>query len=163
MRLYLVQHGDAMPKDLDPDRPLSDQGRGDIRRLAEWLASQNIQLVQILHSGKARARETAEILRPLLKSPSRIYEGQGLAPNDSPENFLHQLKDANKDTLISGHMPFVARTVSQALTGAPDRRLVDFLPGTVAGIERREGARWHLFLFIRPEFLHRVGNSQAVS
>ena len=162
MRLYLVQHGDAVPKDVDPERPLSDQGRADIQRLQEWLSSQNVGLAQILHSGKARARETAEILRPLLKSPSQIYEGQGLAPNDSPESFLHQLRDPKKDTLVAGHLPFVARTVSQALTGAPDRHLVDFLPGSVAGIERNEGASWHLFLFMRPDFLHRGGISQAV-
>lgn len=161
MRLYLVQHGDAVPKELDPDRPLSDQGRADIQRLTEWLSSQNVRVAQILHSGKTRAKETAEILRPLLKSPSQIYEGQGLAPNDSPETFLHQLRDPEKDTLVAAHMPFVARTVSQALTGAPDRQLVDFLPGTVAGIERNEGASWHLFIFMRPDFLHRGGISEA--
>ncbi len=162
MRLYLVQHGDAVPKGVDPERPLSDQGRADIRRLQEWLSSQNVGLAQILHSGKARAIETAEILRPLLDSPSHIYAGHGLGPNDSPESFLHQLRDPKKDTLVAGHLPFVARTVSQALTGAPDHHLVDFLPGSVAGIERNEGASWHLFLFMRPDFLHRGGISQAV-
>lgn len=153
MRLYLVQHGDAVSKDVDPDRPLSDQGRADILRLSEWLADQNIGLARILHSGKTRARETAEIFRPLLDSAGHLYQGQGLAPNDSPESFLHQLRDPNKDTLVAGHMPFVARAVSQALTGAPDRHLVDFLPGSIAGIERSEGASWQLFLFMRPDFL----------
>ncbi len=162
MRLYLVQHGTAVPKDLDPDRPLSDQGRADIQRLAEWLSSQNVGLAQILHSGKARAKETGEILRPLLDAPNHIYEGQGLGPNDCPETFLHQLGDLEKDTLVAGHMPFVARTVSQALTGAPDLQLVDFLPGSIAGIECSEGESWHLFMFIRPDFLSRGGISQAV-
>jgi len=128
MRLYIVQHGDSLPKDVNPDRPLSDQGRADIQRLTEWLLSHNVQIAQILHSGKIRARETAEILRPLLTSPSQIYKRQGLAPNDSPETFLHQLRDREKDTLVAGHMPFVARAVSQALTGAPDRQLVEFVP-----------------------------------
>jgi hypothetical protein len=67
-----------------------------------------------------------------------------------------------KDTLVAGHMPFVARTISQALTGAPDRQLVDFRPGTLAGIECLEGASWHLFVFLRPDFLQRGGISQAV-
>ena len=154
MRLYLVQHGDAVPKDVDPDRPLSDQGRADIKRLTEWLSHQNVQVAQILHSGKSRAKETAEILRPLLMSPGQIYEGQGLAPNDSPEAFLHQLRDPEKDTLIAGHMPFVARTVSQALTGAPHRQLMEFVPGSVVGIERSDGASWCLFMFARPEFFN---------
>ncbi len=157
MRLYIVQHGDSLPKDVDPDRPLSDQGRADIQRLSEWLSNHNVRISKILHSGKPRARETAEILRPLLNSSSQIYEGQGLAPNDSPEAFLHLLRDREKDTLIAGHMPFVARTVSQALTGAPDRQLVEFVPGSVADIERSEGGSWRLFIFARPEFFHAGG------
>jgi phosphohistidine phosphatase len=162
MRLYLVQHGESLPKDVDPDRPLSDRGRADIQRLTEWLSSQNVQIAQILHSGKTRAKETAEILRPLLKARSQIYEGQGLAPNDSPESFLHQLRDPEKDTLVAGHMPFVARAVSQALTGAPDRQLVEFVPGSVAGIERSEDASWRLFIFARPEVFRREEILQAV-
>ena len=163
MQLYIVQHGDSVPKDVDPDRPLSDRGRADIQRLTEWLSNHNVQVARILHSGKTRAKETAEILRPLLKSRSHIYEGQGLAPNDSPDAFLQQLRDPKKDTLLVGHMPFVARAVSQALTGAPDRQLVEFVPGSVAGIERSKGASWRLFMFARPEFLHRGGISQAVN
>lgn len=151
MRLYLVQHGEAVPAEVDPDRPLSDKGRADIERLAGWLAAHNVTVSRILHSGKTRARQTAEILRPLLSSSSQIYEGRGLAPNDSPDAFLHQLKDPTKDVLVAGHMPFVARCVSQALTGAPDRQLVEFLPGSVAGIERSSGASWQLFMFSRPE------------
>ena len=29
MRLYLVQHGDAIPEQVDPERPLSAEGRRD--------------------------------------------------------------------------------------------------------------------------------------
>ena len=162
MRLYIVQHGDSVAKEIDPKRPLSDRGQADIQRLAEWLSSHNVQIAQIFHSGKARARETAEILRPLLKFPSQIHEGQGLAPNDSPEAFLRQMRDSKKDTLVAGHMPFVTRTISQALTGAPDRQIVEFIPGSVAGIERSNGASWRLFMFARPEIFGRGGISQAV-
>ncbi len=93
----------------------------------------------------------------MLTSPSQIHKRQGLAPNDSPETFLHQLRDREKDTLVAGHMPFVARAVSQALTGAPDRQLVEFVPGSVVGIERSDGASWRLFMFARPEFFNRIG------
>jgi phosphohistidine phosphatase len=160
MRLYIVQHGDSVPKDIDRDRPLSDRGRTDIKRLTAWLSSHNVQIAEILHSGKTRAKETAEILRPLLKSPSQIHESDGLAPNDSPEAFLYQLRDLKKDMLVAGHMPFVARTVSQALTGAPDRQLVEFVPGSVAGVVRSDGASWRLFMFARPEFFSRGRISQ---
>ncbi len=153
MRLYLVQHGDALPKDVDPDRPLSEQGRADIQRLADWLENRHVQVATILHSGKTRASETAELLRPLLEPRGQIAEGQGLAPNDSPGAFLRQIRHSDKDTLVAGHMPFVERCVSQALTGAPDRKLVEFFPGSIAGIERSGDASWRLFMFVRPGFL----------
>jgi phosphohistidine phosphatase SixA len=72
------------------------------------------------------------------------------------------LKDPDQDILVAGHMPFVARCVSQALTGAPDRQLVEFLPGSIAGIERSKGASWHLFMFSRPESFHRARMSKAL-
>lgn len=153
MRIYFVQHGDAVAKDVDPDRPLSKQGRADIERLAEFLTGRGVQVAQILHSGKTRARETAEILRPLLESPNQIEEQQGIAPNDSPETFLRPFRKLEKDTLVASHMPFVGRAISQALSGVPDRQLLDFAPGSIAGIERGDGASWRLFMFVRPEFL----------
>ncbi len=33
MRLYLVQHGEALSKDVDPERALSDVGRADAEHL----------------------------------------------------------------------------------------------------------------------------------
>lgn len=152
MRLYIVQHGDAVSKDADPDRPLSDRGRTDIQRLTEWLDRHETRIGQILHSGKTRARQTAEILGSLLEQGGTIDEQDGLAPNDAPGDFIEQLKNAEKDILIASHMPFVARTVSQALTGTPDSRPVDFSPGSVAGIERRDDDTWCLVLFVRPDY-----------
>ena len=151
MRLLIVQHGDAVAKDVNPDRPLSDQGRADIERLADLLGNQKVQVSRILHSGKTRAKEAAELLRPLLETKGEFEEQQGLAPNASPDAFLRQLMRADKDTLIVSHMPFVARIVSQALTGVPDRQLLEFAPGGVAGIERGDSASWRLFMFLRPE------------
>ena len=153
MVLYIVQHGDAVPKDTDPDRPLSNKGRNDIQRLTEWLSRHDVRVAQIFHSGKTRAQETAEILRPLLDSDGDIEERTGLAPNDSPEELIQQLQDTDKDTLIASHLPLVSRTVSQALTGSPDLQLVDFSPGSIAGIQREDGDSWRLFLFVRPDSL----------
>ena len=33
MRLYLVQHGEAKSEEEDPDRPLTDRGASDVRRV----------------------------------------------------------------------------------------------------------------------------------
>ena len=152
MHLYLVQHGDALPKDLDPDRPLSDKGQADIARLADWLGEHDVKVAEILHSGKMRARQTAELLESVLESGDRIREERGLGPKDSPKAFLEILRDREADFLVVGHMPFVARAVSVAITGEPDRPLVEFEPGSIAALTRHDPRAWRLFLFARPGF-----------
>ncbi len=52
MGIYLTQHGLAARNDVDPDRPLSAQGREDVRRLADSPGSAGIEVEQVLHSGK---------------------------------------------------------------------------------------------------------------
>ena len=60
--LYLVQHGEAVPDDVDPARPLSQAGKKDVERLAEFLARRKLAVSRILHSGKLRAQQTAELI-----------------------------------------------------------------------------------------------------
>ncbi len=153
MRFYLVQHGDALPKEVDPDRPLSDRGRRDVERLQAFLSRRNTVVSQIWHSGKTRARETAELLRPLLAAPSEIHHRDGLAPNDSPQAMIDGLDGIDEDILVASHMPFVSRSVSQALVGSAEPELIDFLPGSIAGVARQYDGSWRLFLFLRPENL----------
>ena len=149
MRLYLVQHGDAISKDVDPERPLSDQGRADIGRLADWLWRSGLTVTRILHSGKLRAQQTAELLAPLLVDDGVVEEREGLAPNDSPQSLLDTVDDG--EVIVAGHMPFVSRAVSLALGVSPDRALVTFKPGSVAALEKSDEGVWQLIAFIRPE------------
>ena len=152
MRLYLVQHGDALTKDVDPERCLSDQGRADITRLEAWLVTNDVAVSRICHSGKTRARQTAELLGSVLETGGKISPAEGLGPNDPPEVFLKQLQNVDEDTLIASHLPFVARVLSQALTGSPDQQLVEFRPGSIAVVERDERGAWHLISFACPGF-----------
>lgn len=149
MRLYLVQHGDAVAKDIDPERPLSDRGREDIGRLANWLESNDVRVARIVHSGKLRAEQTANLLAPLVGDDGTVEAHPGLAPNDSPGSLLDTLTD--DDTIVAGHMPFVSRAVSLALDLPPDQPIAAFKPGSLAGLERDTDGTWRLMLFIRPE------------
>ena len=152
MRLYLVQHGDALTKDEDPKRHLSERGEDDIKRLAAWLVAYDITLSRISHSGKVRARQTAELLEPVLEPGGQIRATDGLGPNDPPEAFLKRLQNVDEDTLIASHLPFVARVLSHVMTGSPDQQLVEFQPGSIAVVERDESGDWHLICFARPGF-----------
>jgi len=61
LRVYLVRHGKAKSKEEDPERHLTERGAEEVRRVARFLAAAGIQVSKILHSGKTRARQTAEI------------------------------------------------------------------------------------------------------
>ena len=152
MRLYLVQHGDALAKDVDPERKLSDQGRADVTRLGAWLVNKDVTVSTICHSGKVRARQTAELLEPVLESSGKIRSATGIGPNDAPEAFLQRLQNVDEHTLVASHLPFVARVLSQAITGSPDQQLAEFRPGSLAVVERDENGTWHLICFTRPGF-----------
>lgn len=152
MRLYLIQHGDALAKDVDPERQLSDQGRADVTRLAAWLVAKNVAVSAICHSGKVRAQQTAELLEPVLESGGKIRSAEGIGPNDAPETFLKRLRNIDVDTLIVSHLPFVARILSQAVTGSPDQQLAEFRPGSLAVVECDESGAWHLICFTGPGF-----------
>jgi phosphohistidine phosphatase len=152
MRLYLVQHGDALMKEVDPERPLSGQGRADITRLVAWLETNDVVVSRIWHSGKTRARQTAELLGSVLERGGEISPAEGLGPNDPPEVFLERLQSIDENTLIASHLPFVARVVSQAVTGSSDQQLVAFRPGSIAVVERNESGAWHLICFAGPGF-----------
>ena len=66
MHIYLVQHGAAVPKDENPEKPLSDSGRDDIKKMASFLARSHVSAARVIHSGKLRALETALLLAEVL-------------------------------------------------------------------------------------------------
>jgi phosphohistidine phosphatase len=66
MRLYLVQHGEAVAEDVDPARPLSATGQSDVTKVARFLAASGLSVSQVLHSGKLRAEQTAALLAAAL-------------------------------------------------------------------------------------------------
>jgi len=154
MRMYLTQHGLAVPKDIDPDRPLSEQGRQDVRCLAELLEQAGIRVAQVFHSGKTRAEQTAALLAAPLLSAGRPQARAGLAPNDAVEPLSREIAAWTGDTLIVGHLPCLGRLASLVLAGDPDRPTLAFEPGSLACLERDTTGHWVLLWMVRPELMH---------
>jgi phosphohistidine phosphatase len=154
MRMYLTQHGLAVPKDIDPDRPLSEQGRQDIRCLADLLGHAGIRVAQVFHSGKTRAEQTAALLAAPLLPAGRPQARAGLAPNDAVEPLYREIAAWTGDTLIVGHLPFLGRLASLMLAGDPDRPTLAFQPGSLACLERDTTGHWVLLWMVRPELIH---------
>ncbi|MEX2721382.1 MAG: histidine phosphatase family protein, partial [Candidatus Wukongarchaeota archaeon] len=84
MELYLVQHAEAKAKDEDPARPLSEKGWESLEKVSGFLESVGVKVVRILHSGKLRARQTADKLGEVVGSSEGVGETDGLAPLDDP-------------------------------------------------------------------------------
>ena len=153
MKLYLVQHGEAVAKDVDPDRPLSEQGQTDVARLAALLATLGVQVEHVLHSGKTRARQTAKALGQATLKQGLAEAVSGIAPNDSTEPFAETIATWHEDTLVVGHLPFMARLVSRLLLNADDPPVVGYQPGSMVCLEQDSEGAWRLIWMLRPELL----------
>ncbi len=153
MRLLIVQHGDALAKSVDPDRPLSEIGHRDIHHLSGYLGRRGIAVDRVLHSGKPRARQTAEMLAAELAPGGQVDAYPGLAPADPVAPIAEQAANWPGDALLVGHLPFVGKLVSQLITGRDSVEIVQFLPGSAVCLERADGTGWAIVWMIRPDHL----------
>lgn len=151
MKLYLVQHGDALPKAVDPDRPLSDQGRADIARVAAFLNG-HLAPARIVHSGKTRARQSAEQLAAGLAPTVAPEAISGIAPNDRVDVFAQAIDKTGADILLVGHLPFVSHLAAFLLTGSTTDAL-EFQPGCILSLASGIDKPWQLHWMLRPELI----------
>jgi len=108
-RLFLVRHAKAEPavgRD-DYDRALIDRGREDARRVAIGLAARNMLPDILIHSGAARAKETAEIFAAQWPRKVELQEELGLY--DATQEMLlgrtRALPDPRVRVALVGHNP----------------------------------------------------------
>lgn len=155
MRLYLVQHGEATPKETDPNRPLTGKGKKDVSRMAKFLKEKGIRVIATWHSEKLRAIQTAQILGKAVAV--EIVKQGGLAPNDPVDKWLEELNTRVKDVMIVGHLPFLQRLASLLLVGDESSWLITFRPGGVVCLEREE-EKWSLVWMMPPELVEVISS-----
>ncbi len=155
MKLYLAQHGDAVPKEVDRLRPLSNRGREDVAHVATFLARAGVCVATVLHSGKRRAEETAELLAESIGpgAAGQVSEVTGINPLDPTEALGLRISEWTTDMLVVGHLPFMALLVSRLLVGDETAATVAFQPGAIVCLEREEDQEWSIAWMIRPELL----------
>jgi phosphohistidine phosphatase len=148
MRLYLVQHGEAKAEEEDPARPLTDRGASDVRRVAHLAAEAlSVTAERVVHSGKTRARQTAEIWGKVLGVP--VAEAEGLAPLDDPSVWEARLATEQQDLMLVGHLPHLASLAGLLLVGDRERPVVAFRQGGLVGLEQGPGG-WSMWLVLPP-------------
>ena len=140
MHLYLVHHGEAVGPDEDPRRPLSARGQEAVARAALDAASRGARPAVVWHSGKLRARQTAEAFWRACNALAELSATRDLQPGDAPEWMRDRLREEPRDILIAGHFPHLPRLRALLLGDAEG---LDFpLNGVVALLSEDAGATW---------------------
>ena len=153
MHLYLVQHGAAQSETEDPLRGLTDEGRRNVERVAEFLAPLRLSLDRIEHSDKLRARQTAEILAAQLRPVEGLKEIAGLAPNDDVGPMYARLHRESKLLMLVGHLPYLSRLLTRLLELEENQAVVRFQMGGVVRLDRGETSQWVVRWALTPELL----------
>ena len=151
MKLYLVRHGEAVPKEVDGSQPLSDQGTERIKSLASHLSRSGIRVDRILHSDKKRAKQTACLIAEQIEVGEGISQQTGLAPLDPVGRLAQQIEDWADDVMLVGHLPFLARLSAHLLAGDEDKFALEFGPGTTLCLARDGLGAWSASNMIRPD------------
>ncbi|MFC1866853.1 phosphohistidine phosphatase SixA [Thermodesulfobacteriota bacterium] len=153
MKLYLLQHGTPVPKEENPDRPLSSEGRDDINRMALFLEKRRVRIEEIFHSGKSRARQSAEIMISRLSTGAEPTEKDGLSPLDDVSGIAEQVKGRDKDLMIAGHLPHLSKLASLLVTGSESVPIVAFQQGGVVCLSRDKAGAWNVAWMLVPEII----------
>lgn len=151
MSLLLVQHGKSLPKEVDPEQGLSDEGRAETGEIASAAGKHGVRIARIVQSGKKRAAQTAEIFASTLQPPGGVQKDNGLNPLDDVAAFAEKIA-ASEDLMLVGHLPFMERLASFLITGTADKPVIRFQnSGIVCLVKDADHwtIRWTLFPRIR--------------
>lgn len=153
MKLYLVRHGEAVPEEADPSRPLTSRGSRDVRKVAAFLKSISAGPISIFHSGKLRALQTAEIIAGSLGPGCQVQQAEDLSPGDPVRPWVEKINEETADLMIVGHLPFLGKLASSLLTGSKSKNPLAFRPGGVVCLQRKEGRTWQVDWAVPPDIL----------
>jgi len=152
MKLYLIQHGEAKSEAEDPERPLTARGEKEIMAVSKVAGSLQIRPLKIYHSGKLRAKQTAEIVASALKiSDSLVQPVQGLNPNDDIHPWAERISKEKEDLMLVGHLPFLEKLTSFLLCGDENARLVLFRYGAIVCLDQKGDKGWAVRWILTPE------------
>jgi phosphohistidine phosphatase len=153
MALFLVQHGKSQPKDMDPEQGLSPAGTLDVEQVAKWAREHGLRVARIIHSGKKRALQTAEIFAAALKPAGGIIMQEGLKPLDDPAAFAATIADTD-NLLVVGHLPFMEKLVAHLVTGSMESPVLKFINGGIVCLDRESvGDHWYIKWTIVPRLV----------
>jgi phosphohistidine phosphatase len=141
MRVYLVHHGVAVGPEEDPRRPLSAVGLANAARVAAKAAALGAKPDIVWHSGKLRAKQTAQEFWRACNALAEFSASKDLQPDDPPQWIRDRLRAESRDIAIAGHFPHLPRLLALLTSGGEAG--ADFpINGVVALVTNDEGETW---------------------
>ena len=136
-----MQHGEAVAGEVDPDRPLSSEGRRSAAAVAAHAAACGVRIDRIVHSGKLRAEQSAGLLAGALGCAD-VQAVAGLAPKDAVEAAADALIDPSGQGALAivGHLPFLDRLASLLVVGEAGAQVIAFHNGGLVRLVPRPPA-----------------------
>lgn len=166
MKLFFLRHGiaeDAHGTLTDYDRALTDEGRTQLATIAQALLRLGIKPELILTSPLVRARQTAEIVAPVLGSPVTVADE--LQTGCILEDLQRLLQHHQHETImLVGHEPDFS-SMAARLINADERGIVLKKAGLIR-VEiqgRPQAGRGTLSALLTPKMLTMIGDPARTS
>lgn len=143
VELYLVRHGQAVPHDTpgiaDDDRPLTDDGEKEMRKVARGLRRLKVDPDRILTSPLPRARRTAEIVAERLGKEDALEDADALRAGRDGASIRDWLGTRTEASLmIVGHDPAFSDLIGLLVGGGTDHPACELEKGGVAAFRTGE-------------------------
>ncbi len=150
MQLYLVQHAVAKSKQDDPERSLSEQGLADISQVAAYV-SDYASPHQIVHSGKLRAKQTAEVLAEALTPADGLAISADLSPMADTSIWAERLAEMHLEVMLVGHLPHLSKLAALLICQDEAKKVISFQNAAVVCLHRDEAGGWSVLWVVTPQ------------
>lgn len=117
MNLILWRHAEAEDGFPDHDRALTDRGRQQAHRVAQWLREQLPKRHEIIASPAKRTRQTAEALGGPVRIDPRLGPEADVAHYLAASDWPQGSAQACGTLVLVGHQPILGRLASLLLCG----------------------------------------------
>ena len=117
LELYVMRHAKSSWDNLqlpDHDRPLSDRGKRNAKKICEFFVKKQIKFDLVLVSSSIRTKKTLKILQKKLEKPKKIITSKSLylANENKIALKIKKIKKHYKKVLLINHEPAVTNLVN---------------------------------------------------
>jgi len=117
LELYVMRHAKSSWDNLkltDYNRPLSNRGKKNAKKICEFFVKKQIKFDLVLVSSSKRTKKTLKILQKKLEKPKKIITSKSLylANENKISLEIKKIKEDFKKVLLINHEPAVTNLVS---------------------------------------------------